>query len=143
MHNILTQGTMPPDNQPRISRETLELFAPLAHRLGISHIKNELEDLSFLYLEPERYRMLERQVRARHVERESFLSDSLKLLEERLAREGLEFEVSGRSKHLYSIHRKMVRDGKNLDQIFDLMASRVLPRSSEHPDDDLLEAGVV
>src|SRR5690625_7453756 len=107
MHNILTQGTMPPDNQPRISRETLEIFAPLAHRLGISHIKNELEDLSFLYLEPERYRMLERQVRARHVERESLLSDSLKLLAEELAREGLEHKVTGRSKRFYSIQRRM------------------------------------
>src|SRR5690625_4084258 len=142
LHNMRTLGAMPPDKQQRISRETLEIFAPLAHRLGISHIKNELEDLSFLYLEPERYRMLERQVRARHVERESFLSDSLKLLEERLAREGLEFEVSGRSKHLYSIHRKMVRDGKNLDQIFDLMAIRVIIRSSDDPDDDLMEQAV-
>ncbi len=126
LHNMRTLASMPPDKQQRISRETLEIFAPLAHRLGISHIKNELEDLSFMYLEPERYRMLERQVRMRHTEREAFLSGSLKLLEERLAREGLQFEVSGRSKHLYSIHRKMVRDGKNLDQIFDLMAIRVI-----------------
>ncbi len=142
LHNMRTLGAMPPDKQQRISRETLEIFAPLAHRLGISHIKNELEDLSFLYLEPERYRMLERQVRARHVEREAFLADSLRLLEERLAREGLEFEVSGRSKHLYSIHRKMVRDGKNLDQIFDLMAIRVIIRSADDPDDDLMEQAV-
>src|SRR5690625_6094261 len=142
LHNMRTLGAMPPDKQQRISRETLEIFAPLAHRLGISHIKNELEELSFLYLEPERYRMLERQVRARHVERESFLADSLELLEGRRAREGLEFEVSGRSKHLYSIHRKMVRDGKNLDQIFDLMAIRVIIQSSDDPDDELMEQAV-
>ncbi len=145
LHNMRTLASMPPDKQQRISRETLEIFAPLAHRLGISHLKNELEDLSFMYLEPERYRMLERQVKMRHVERESFLNGSLKLLEERLAREGLEFEVSGRSKHLYSIHRKMVRDGKNLDQIFDLMAIRVIIKSGVGTDDlseDLLEQAV-
>src|SRR5690625_7531691 len=115
MHNILTQGTMPPDNQPRISRETLEIFAPLAHRLGISHIKTGLEDLSFLYLEPERYRMLERRVRARRVGRGSVLADSLKPLAEGLAREGLGCGEDGRSRNMSSLHRKTVRDCKNLD----------------------------
>lgn len=145
LHNMRTLAAMPPDKQQRISRETLEIFAPLAHRLGISHIKNELEDLSFMYLEPERYRMLERQVKMRHVEREAFLNASVKLLQERLSREGLEFEVSGRSKHLHSIHRKMVRDGKNLDQIFDLMAIRVIIKSDGTDADltgDLLEQAV-
>src|SRR5690625_2003150 len=129
LHNMRTLAAMPADKQQRISRETLEIFAPLAHRLGISHIKNELEDLAFMYLEPERYRQLERQVKMRHVEREAFLTDSLGLLQERMQAEGLEFEVSGRSKHLYSIHRKMIRDGKNLDQIFDLMAIRAIIKS--------------
>ena len=145
LHNMRTLASMPPDKQQRISRETLEIFAPLAHRLGISHIKHELEDLSFMYLEPDRYRMLERQVKMRHVEREAFLTASVKLLEERLSREGLEFEVSGRSKHLYSIHRKMVRDGKNLDQIFDLMAIRAIIKSPEAAMDlsgELLEQAV-
>lgn len=126
LHNMRTLGSMPVDKQQRISRETLEIFAPLAHRLGIGHIKNELEDLSFQYLEPDRYLMLERQVRMRHAERESFLKDSIRLLEQTMEREGIKFEISGRSKHLYSIHRKMVRDGKNLDQIFDLMAIRAI-----------------
>src|SRR5690606_37269538 len=84
LHNMRTLSSMPPDKQQRISRETLEIFAPLAHRLGISHIKNELEDLAFLYLEPERYRLLERQVRMRHTEREAFLKASINLLRERL-----------------------------------------------------------
>ncbi len=126
LHNMRTLASMPTDKQQRISRETIEIFAPLAHRLGIGHIKNELEDLAFMYLEPERYGMLERQVRMRHAEREQFLTDSISLLRDRLSAEGLTYEVSGRSKHLHSIHRKMVRDGKNLDQIFDLMAIRAI-----------------
>lgn len=126
LHNMRTLASMPPVKQQRIARETLEIFAPLAHRLGINHIKNELEDLSFHYLEPERYETLQRQVRMRHVEREQYVRRSIELFEERLRQEGLEFEVSGRSKHLYSIYRKMQRDGKNLDQIFDLMAIRVI-----------------
>jgi GTP pyrophosphokinase len=126
LHNMRTLASMIPEKQQRIARETIEIFAPLAHRLGISHIKNELEDLSFYYLEPERYRQLERQVRMRHTEREEYVRSSISLLEDRLTAEGLKYEISGRSKHLYSIYRKMVRDGKNLDQIFDLMAIRTI-----------------
>jgi guanosine-3',5'-bis(diphosphate) 3'-pyrophosphohydrolase len=126
LHNMRTLASMPPVKQQRISRETIEIFAPLAHRLGINHIKNELEDLAFYYLEPERYESLQRQVRMRHVEREQYVRRSIELFEARLRQEGLKFEVSGRSKHLYSIYRKMQRDGKNLDQIFDLMAIRVI-----------------
>ncbi len=129
LHNMRTLASMPPAKQQRIARETLEIFAPLAHRLGINHIKSELEDLSFYYLDHERYEVLQRQVRMRHVEREEYVQRSIKLLEQRLASEGLKFEVSGRSKHLYSIYRKMQRDAKNLDQIFDLMAIRAIIES--------------
>jgi GTP diphosphokinase / guanosine-3',5'-bis(diphosphate) 3'-diphosphatase len=126
LHNMRTLSSLPPDKQVRISRETLEIFAPLAHRLGINHIKGELEDLAFNYLEPERYRQLQRQVRMRHNERETYVRESIELLASRLAAEGLRYDLAGRSKHLYSIHRKMERDGKHLDQIFDLMAIRVI-----------------
>lgn len=126
LHNMRTLEYMKPEKQQRISRETLEIFAPLAHRLGIGHIKNELEDISFYYLEPERYKLLERQVRMRHTEREAYVQQSITLLEGRLRAEGLRYEVSGRTKHLYSIHRKMIRDNKSLDQIFDLMAIRAI-----------------
>ena len=126
LHNMRTLEHMPAEKQQRIARETLEIFAPLAHRLGISNIKNELEDLSFYYLEPERYEALQRQVRMRHAEREAYVKQAIDLLEERLAAEGISFEVSGRSKHLYSINLKMQRDNKNLDQIFDLMAIRAI-----------------
>jgi guanosine-3',5'-bis(diphosphate) 3'-pyrophosphohydrolase len=126
LHNMRTLASLAPEKQLRISRETLEIFAPLAHRLGINHIKNELEDLAFSYLEPERYRQLQRQVRMRHAEREAYVKESIGLLEKRMRADGLCFELGGRSKHLYSIHRKMQRDGKNLDQIFDLMAIRAI-----------------
>jgi GTP diphosphokinase / guanosine-3',5'-bis(diphosphate) 3'-diphosphatase len=126
LHNMRTLASMPPEKQLRIARETLEIFAPLAHRLGINHIKNELEDLAFSYLDPDRYRQLQRQVRMRHNERETYVKESITQLAARLGLEGLHFDLSGRSKHLYSIHRKMHRDGKLLDQIFDLMAIRVI-----------------
>ncbi|HLU82930.1 MAG TPA: bifunctional (p)ppGpp synthetase/guanosine-3',5'-bis(diphosphate) 3'-pyrophosphohydrolase, partial [Trueperaceae bacterium] len=126
LHNMRTLGAMTPVKQHRISEETLEIFAPLAHRLGINHIKNELEDLAFRYLDPQRYQTLERQVRSRHIERERYVKQSIQLLADRLEVEGLKFELSGRSKHLYSIYRKMQRDGRTLDQIFDLMAIRAI-----------------
>jgi GTP diphosphokinase / guanosine-3',5'-bis(diphosphate) 3'-diphosphatase len=139
LHNMRTLAAMPPHKQQKISRETLEIFAPLAHRLGISHIKNELEDLCFFYLEPERFKTLQRQVRMRQVEREAYVQESIESLKERLTQEGLKFDVSGRSKHLYSIYRKMQRDGKTLDQIFDLMAIRAMVetgKTGEVGDDD-------
>ena len=139
LHNMRTLNFMPPAKQTKISRETLEIFSPLAHRLGISNIQNELEDLSFYYLEPERYEALQRQVRMRHTEREAYVEQAIVLLKDRLKAEGLKFEVAGRSKHLYSIHRKMIRDGKNLDQIFDLMAIRAIieaPKKGGLSDDE-------
>lgn len=126
LHNMRTLEHMPEAKQQKIAKETLEIFAPLAHRLGISHIQNELEDLSFSYLEPERYGALQRQVRLRHAERQAYVNQAIEHLEARLKHEGLSFEVYGRSKHLYSIHRKMVRDNKSIDQIFDLMAIRTI-----------------
>ncbi len=126
LHNMRTLAAMPLEKQIRISRETLEIFAPLAHRLGIWHIKSELENLSFAYLEPERAASLQRQVKMRHTEREAYVAGSIALLKERLTDEGLRFEIVGRSKDLYSIYRKMHRDSRSLDQIFDLMAVRVI-----------------
>ena len=137
LHNMRTLKYMPPHKQKRIARETLEIFAPLAHRLGINHIKSELEELAFYYLEPDTYTSLQRQVRMRRAEREAYVGRSIELLEERLTQEGLSFEVSGRIKGLYSVHRKMLRDGKNLDQIFDLMAIRaiIIPRNGPSKND--------
>ena len=95
LHNMRTLGSMPPHKQQRIAKETLEIFAPLAHRLGISHIKNELEELSFQYLEPERYQQLLRQVRMRHAEREQYVQQAIATLTDRMEAEGLAFELSG------------------------------------------------
>ena len=126
LHNMRTLASMPEHKQKKIAKETLEIFAPLAHRLGINHIKSELEDLSFYYLEPEGYQSLQRQVRMRQNERDQYVQSSIKLLSARLEQEGLYFEISGRSKHLYSVYRKMERDAKGIDQIFDLMAIRAI-----------------
>ena len=88
LHNMRTLQYMPPHKQKRIARETLEIFAPLAHRLGINHIKSELEELSFSYLEPGTYDALQRQVRMRRNEREAYIGRSIELLEERLSARG-------------------------------------------------------
>src|SRR5690606_31268770 len=101
LHNMRTLDHMPPAKQVLISEETLEIFAPLAHRLGINHIKNELEDLAFYYVDRDRYQQLERQVRSRHIEREKYVKQAIGHLADRLTSEGLKFELSGRSKHLY------------------------------------------
>ncbi|MEM7737002.1 MAG: bifunctional (p)ppGpp synthetase/guanosine-3',5'-bis(diphosphate) 3'-pyrophosphohydrolase [Deinococcota bacterium] len=125
LHNMRTLGSMPPHKQLKIARETLEIFAPLAHRLGINHIKTELEELSFSYLEPDMYESLRRRVRTHHAEREAYVARSMSRLEERMNADGFDVDISGRSKNLYSVHRKMQRDGRTIDQIFDLMAIRI------------------
>jgi GTP pyrophosphokinase len=124
LHNMRTLASMPPHKQSKIAKETLEIFAPLAHRLGINHIKTELEELSFQYLEPDTYTALRRRVRSHHAEREAYVARSMARLEERLQADGFNVDISGRSKNLYSVHRKMQQDKKTIDQIFDLMAIR-------------------
>ncbi|MBB6096940.1 GTP pyrophosphokinase [Deinobacterium chartae] len=132
LHNMRTLGSMPPHKQQRIARETLEIFAPLAHRLGIGQIKWQLEDLSFQYLEPEAYEALSKQLATKQHQREEHISSAIAQLEamilgdDELSRWLDSYEVSGRSKHLYSIHNKMRKDGKSLEQIFDLLAIRVI-----------------
>ena len=126
LHNMRTLEHMPSAKQKRISKETIEIFAPLAHRLGISNIQRELENLSFYYLDKDRYESLERQVKVLYAERENYVDDTIKILNKRLKEENISYEIKGRSKHLYSIHRKMERDQLNLNQIFDLMAIRVI-----------------
>lgn len=132
LHNMRTLGSMPPHKQARIARETLEIFAPLAHRLGIGHIKWELEDLSFKYLDPVAYENLQRRLRTKQEERDSHIQGAIAQLRAALE-EDMELpewvesiDIGGRSKHLYSIHQKMKKDGKSLEQIFDLLAIRVI-----------------
>lgn len=132
LHNLRTLDFMPLEKQARIARETLEIYAPLAHRLGIGQVKWELEDLSFRYLYPEAYIELESRLKSHRAEREVAVEEARRRLEESLrsdealAQEVVGFEVVGRTKHLYSIWRKMQRDEKALEQIYDLLALRVI-----------------
>ncbi|AFZ69249.1 RelA/SpoT family protein [Deinococcus peraridilitoris] len=141
LHNMRTLASMPAHKQQRIARETLEIFAPLAHRLGIGQIKWELEDLSFKYLDPDAYESLERRLRTRQSERERHIVGALEQLRATLE-EDVELpewvastDITGRGKHLYSIHNKMRKEGKSLEQIFDLLAVRVIlrPKPVEAP----------
>lgn len=126
LHNLRTLDPLPPDRQKATARETLDIYAPLAHRLGIWRLKWELEDLSFKYLYPDDYRSLSRSIAARRTEREAAVAVVIERMKERLSQEGIEAEVTGRAKNLYSIYRKMKTEGKELSEIYDLIAVRVI-----------------
>jgi GTP pyrophosphokinase len=128
LHNMRTLAALPADRQLRIARETLDIFAPLANRLGIWQLKWELEDLAFRYLEPETYRRIAGMLAERRVDREQYIAEFVAALKAELERAGIAAEVSGRPKHIYGIWRKMRRKGKDFDQIFDVRAVRVLVR---------------
>jgi GTP diphosphokinase / guanosine-3',5'-bis(diphosphate) 3'-diphosphatase len=131
LHNMRTLEYLPKDRQLGVARETLDIYAPLASRLGIWQYKWELEDLAFRYVEPEAYRRVARMIATKRSERERFVRRVEADLRKTLEEAGIEAEVSGRVKHLYSIHQKMRRyaeEGKSLDQIHDLLAVRVLVR---------------
>jgi guanosine-3',5'-bis(diphosphate) 3'-pyrophosphohydrolase len=126
MHNMRTLEHLRPDKRRRIALETREIYAPLAHRLGMAQIRWELEDLAFKHLEPEAYRELAEKVAERRREREGQIEKLNGPLEEELRKAGIPCEIYGRPKHLWSIHRKMIKRGKPYDEIYDLMAVRVL-----------------
>ncbi|MDF2500217.1 MAG: (p)ppGpp synthetase SpoT/RelA [Anaerosporomusa subterranea] len=126
LHNMRTLKHMPEAKQKRIAQETMEIYAPLAHRLGISNIKWELEDLSFRYLEPEKYYELVEKVKQKRQERLENVSEAVSILSERLKSVGIKAEIQGRPKHFYSIYKKMVKDHKDLSEIYDLSAVRVV-----------------
>jgi len=129
LHNMRTLQALSPEKQHRIAQETLEIYAPLSHRLGIWELKWQLEDLSFRYLEPEKYKKVARLIAARRGQRERLISRVLGTLETEFDKVGLKAEISGRPKHIYSIYQKMEKYsalGKNFDDIHDLLALRVL-----------------
>ena len=129
LHNMQTLRFLPRERQLRKARETLDIFAPLAHRLGMAEIKWQLEDLSFRYLQPERYKEVSKLLTQKRQERERFISQLARTVKKALAGAGIEAEVTGRPKHIYSIHQKMEKysaQGKEFDQIYDLFALRVL-----------------
>ncbi len=126
LHNMRTLKFQSPERQVAIARETLDIYAPLAHRLGVYRIKAELEDLSLRYIDPQGYQDVARKVGMKRAEREANIQIVIEELTQRLSAMGLHFEVAGRPKHLYSIYRKMVIQNKPFDQIYDLIAIRVL-----------------
>ena len=126
LHNMRTLDALPETKRRRIARETREIYAPLAHRLGMAAIRWELEDLAFKYLEPEPFEALRKKVRQRRKERERQVLEMQRPLEEALAAAGVPAELTGRPKHLWSIYQKMVSRGLPFEEIYDLMAMRVL-----------------
>ncbi len=126
LHNMRTLSGQPDHKRRRIARETLEIFAPLANRLGIWQIKWELEDLSFRYLEPATYRELSKAMQEKRAEREQWVAEVKQMLEKALAEEGIKAEVSGRPKHIYSIYRKMKRKDVPFEEIYDIHGFRII-----------------
>jgi len=126
LHNMRTLKHQGSEAQTRIAQETMDIYAPLAHRLGVSEIKWELEDLSFRVLEPDRYQEMTHTVARRRAERQQITQDLMTQLRERLEAEGIHADISGRAKHFYSIYKKMYRQGKDISQIYDLIAIRVI-----------------
>ncbi|HKB50158.1 MAG TPA: bifunctional (p)ppGpp synthetase/guanosine-3',5'-bis(diphosphate) 3'-pyrophosphohydrolase [Solirubrobacterales bacterium] len=126
LHNMRTLGALPKQKQTAKSRETLEIYAPLAHRLGIHAIKWELEDLSFATLHPRKYKEIKQLVAQQRDEREVYVNEAGRFLGEELQAVGIKAEISGRAKHFYSIYTKMTKKGREFNEIFDLTAMRVI-----------------
>ena len=129
LHNMRTLGHMPERKQREISRETSEIFAPIAHRLGMGRMKHELEDLSFRYLEPERYRELDERIESRRRLEKGFIRGTEKELTEVLEKGGVKCAISGRRKSLPSIHRKLLAREIELDEVYDVLAFRLVTKS--------------
>ena len=131
LHNMRSLNFLSEERQQRIAKETLEIFTPLAGRLGISQIKCELEDLCLKYLDPEAYEFLVTNIHQELKERKSFVEFVVEQTKKIIDESGIEGEVIGRPKHFYSIYRKMKNQGKTLDQIYDLTAVRVIVNTTE------------
>ena len=130
LHNMRTIESLPKQKRLKIASETLDLFAPLAHRFGFFNVKSELEDLSLKVVDPEVYHEIERDLQVGRIERESYIKRFIDPLRDRLKSDGFEFEMSGRVKNVYSIYRKMKRQDKPLNEIYDVFAIRIILKSS-------------
>ncbi|HVN67450.1 MAG TPA: bifunctional (p)ppGpp synthetase/guanosine-3',5'-bis(diphosphate) 3'-pyrophosphohydrolase, partial [Candidatus Sulfotelmatobacter sp.] len=129
LHNMQTLQYLSPAKQKEIAQETREIFAPLAHRMGMWRLKWQLEDLSFLYLEPDKYEFIKKKVAASRGSREAYITDFINSLKELIAKYNIKAEVNGRAKHFYSIHHKMTDQHLQFEEIFDLTAVRVITDS--------------
>ena len=129
LHNMRTLEYMTPEKQQAIAKETLEVYAPIAHRLGIAEIKNELEDLCFLYLNSEKYHEIAHLVENKKSERDSQVANMIKDITVMLDEHNIPFKIFGRSKHLYSIYNKMTLKNKRFDEILDLLAIRIITKT--------------
>jgi GTP pyrophosphokinase/guanosine-3',5'-bis(diphosphate) 3'-pyrophosphohydrolase len=134
LHNMRTIQHLPRDKQLQIATETMELYAPLAHRFGLFGIKSELEDLCFKVIDPNSYKFIARKLREKRDARESFIEEFMKPIRDELCNQEFKFEIKGRPKHIYSIFRKMQRQQKPFEEIYDLFAVRIIleqPHSKE------------
>jgi len=129
LHNMRTLDVHSPSKQVEIARETMEIYAPMAHRLGIFGLKNELEDLSLKYLEPEKYRYITEALTELLSEREAYIDEVSTVIKARLDEAGIVSEITGRPKHLHSIYRKMIAQNKDVEEIYDLVALRIILES--------------
>src|SRR5437762_12615279 len=129
LHNMRTLEHLPPDRQLQISQETLEIYAPLAHRLGMGKVRGEVEDLAFQYVDPIGYKQIKDEVDARRKSGEEFLARIVEFIQGKLKENGVQAHVDSRIKRLYSIYQKLQRQRITVDQVYDLLAIRIITKS--------------
>jgi guanosine-3',5'-bis(diphosphate) 3'-pyrophosphohydrolase len=140
LHNMRTLRYLRPDKQQRIARESLEIYAPLAHLFGIFQIRRELEDLCFMILQPEEYQRIQNYLHDQETQRNTFIDDTIKILKKHFVKAKVSAEFSGRPKHFYSIYKKLIRGDKTLQEIYDYFAIRIIV---EKEADCYLSLGVI